>query len=356
MIRLPRGGVRLPDRKCPYAFGMTPRRLLPPGVLFLVALGGLLGGCRKPAGDSAGSAPASPKIVVQLDWVAEPEHGAFYTAEALGFFRDEGLDVTLVQGGPNAYGQEKVATNQAQLGQADSTSVLLAIQAGAPLVNVASIFQHDPSVFMMQAANPVNTWTDLQGRTVMARPEWAFIPYLRKKYHLEFQVIPQNFDFGRLAVDSRFIQQGFYIADPYQLDQHGIKLKFLYVWDTGFDAYTTIMTNRTFAREHPEQLRAFLRAVYRGYRYYLEKDGEPAHDIMLRINPKKVTREYLDWSRQQIIQAHLAKDDQGDYLAISPDRYRKEIDQLEDLAILPKGSLRVDQVMDASFLPNKMGL
>ena len=40
------------------------------------------------------------KITVQLDWVAEPEHGGFYQALARGFFRDEGLDVTVVPGGP----------------------------------------------------------------------------------------------------------------------------------------------------------------------------------------------------------------------------------------------------------------
>jgi NitT/TauT family transport system substrate-binding protein len=321
--------------------------------LIVVAAAGLLGGCRKSSAPAATGSATSPKIVVQLDWVAEPEHGAFYTAQAMGYFRDEGLEVTLLQGGPNTYTQQKVGTGQAQFGQADSESVLLAIQAGAPLLNIASIFQHDPSVFMMQEANPVNTWADLQGRSVMARPEWAFLPYLRKKYGLQFAVIPQNYDLGRLAVDPTFIQQGYYIAEPYYLAEKGIKLKFLHVSDTDFDAYTTIVTNRTFAREHPEQLRAFLRALYRGYHYYLETDGGPAHDIMLQINPKKPTRAYLDWSRQQIIAAHLAKDAQADYLAIDPARYRRQIDQLEDLGVLPANSLTVDQVMDASFLPKR---
>jgi NitT/TauT family transport system substrate-binding protein len=325
-------------------FAAMPLRLL-----FLAAAALGIAGCGRPPAGPSGSGPT--KMIVQLDWVAEPEHGAFYTAEALGYFRSEGLDVTLLQGGPNTYALQKVATNQAQLAQADSTSVLLAIQAGAPLLNVASIFQHDPTVFMMQEANPVKTWADLQGRSIMARPEWAFLPYLRRKYHLEFQVIPQNFDLGRLAVDPTFIQQGYYIAEPFQLQQRGIKLKYLYVWDTGFDAYTTIVTNRNFAQEHPEELRAFLRALYRGYRYYLETDGGLAHATMLRINPKKPTPEYLDWSRQQIIRAHLAKDEHADYLAVDPLRYQREIDQLADLGILPKGSLTPAQVVDPSFLP-----
>ena len=321
------------------------RHLLGP----LALLGAALTGCApKPGATDAKVAPF--KITVQLDWVAEPEHGAFYTAEAMGYFRDEGLDVTLLQGGPNAYSLNKVATNQAQLGQSDSTNVLLAIQAGAPLLNVAAVFQHDPSVLMMQEANPVRTWADLQGRTIMARPEWAFLPYLRKKYGLEFQVVPQNYDLGRLAVDPGFVQQGFYIGEPYQLVTKGIKLKFLYCWDTGFDAYTTIITNRSFAREHGDQLRAFLRALHRGYQYYLERDPAPAHAIMLRINPK-VTPDYLTWSRQQIIGARLARRDDADYLTITAERYRRQISQLEELGIIPAGSLKVEDVMAASFLP-----
>jgi NitT/TauT family transport system substrate-binding protein len=324
---------------------MRPRR---PITLILLALA-FLAGCAKKAPEATG-APALFPITVQLDWVAEPEHGAFYTAQALGYFRDEGLDVTLLQGGVNAYALEKVGSGQVQIGQSDSTNTMLAIQAGAPLLNVAAIFQHDPSVLMMQVANPVNTWADLQGRTIMARPEWAFLPYLRQKYGLEFQVIPQNFDLGRLAVDPNFIQQGYYIAEPFQLASRGVHLKFLYAWDSGFDAYTSVITNRAFAREHGDRLRAFLRALYRGYVYYIEKDPGPAHDIMLRINPK-ASRGYIEWSREQIIRARLARNETADYLQITPERFSRQIAQLEALGILPKGSLKVGDVMDASFLP-----
>jgi NitT/TauT family transport system substrate-binding protein len=328
--------------------------ILRPGILLAAALAAsALSGCgRKAEAPQAGGNAAKPfPMTVQLDWVAEPEHGAFYTAEAMGYFKDEGLDVTLLQGGPNAYAIEKAATGQVQLAQSDSTTVLTTIENGAPLVNVASIFQHDPSVFMMQVANPVSTWADLNGRSVMARPEWAFLGYLRRKFGIEFQVIPQNYDLGRLAVDPNFIHQGYYIAEPYFLQNKGVKLKFLHVWDAGFDSYTTIVTGRDFAREHPRELRAFMRALYKGWKYYIEGDPAPAHTIMLRINPK-VTSDYLDWSRRQIINAHLAKDAAGDYLQMDPERYRKQISQLEDLNVLHnKGVLTPDKVMDASFLP-----
>src|SRR4051794_4814223 len=64
------------------------------------------------------------KITVQLDWVAEPEHGGFYQAEARGFFRDEGLDIVLVPGGPGAHVKESIATGQADVAQAGQIETL----------------------------------------------------------------------------------------------------------------------------------------------------------------------------------------------------------------------------------------
>src|SRR5690242_20603093 len=82
----------------------------------------------------AAPAKAPFKITVQLDWIPEPEHGGLYQAQARGFFRDEGLDVTLIPGGPNAFVMPSVATGKADIGQADSTNTLLQQAEGLPVV------------------------------------------------------------------------------------------------------------------------------------------------------------------------------------------------------------------------------
>ncbi|HEY3757587.1 MAG TPA: ABC transporter substrate-binding protein [Opitutaceae bacterium] len=317
----------------------------------LLSVAAALAGCSRSRSSADGPAGAKPfPIVVQLDWFAEPEHGGFYAAEAAGDFKAENLDVTLVQGGPNAYALQKVSAGQAQLAQADSTSVLTAIQSGAPVINVAAIFQHDPSVLMMRPDNPVKTWTDLDGKRIMARPDWAFLPYLRNKYHISFSVVPQNFDVMLLARDHELVQQGYYIAEPYRLAQQGIRLRYLFAWDTGFDSYTTLVANRDFARRHPAELKAFLRALKRGYETYFGGDPGPAHAIMRRIN-SRAEPGYLDWSRRQILNAHLDRSPGSQYLEITRDRYAREIEQLEELGLLRKGTVTPESAMDASYLP-----
>ena len=53
------------------------------------------------------------RVNVQLDWVPEPEHGGLYQALARGFYREEGLEVVLVPGGPGAQVMPSVATGKA---------------------------------------------------------------------------------------------------------------------------------------------------------------------------------------------------------------------------------------------------
>src|SRR5690606_8910791 len=89
--------------------------------------------------------PVRTKITVQLDWVAEPEHGGFYQAEARGFFREEGLDVTIIPGGPGAQVMPSVATGRADIAQAESTGTLLQQAEGLPVVQFAAVFQDDPA-------------------------------------------------------------------------------------------------------------------------------------------------------------------------------------------------------------------
>jgi NitT/TauT family transport system substrate-binding protein len=324
---------------------MRPRSLW---IMVLASAALALAGCSR-------QAPAAARIVVQLDWVAEPEHGGFYEALAKGYFRDAGLDVVLNQGGPNAFVMQKVATGQADIGQADSTNTLIAISQGLPLVNIAAIFQNDPSVLMLHADNPVRTFEDLNGKTIMARPEWAFIPYLKNKYHITFNLIPQNFEVGNFIADRNFIQQGFFTAEPYYIVKGGAKYpKFLYAWDAGFDAYTIVFANKAWAEQHAVQLKAFLLAYVHGWKDYIEGDPAPAQQMMLRLNSNN-TPEFLEFSRKMIIDGklvtgHDSKDD-SQIGRISRDRFALQILQLEELGILPKGRLTADKVMTTAYLP-----
>jgi len=305
---------------------------------------------------AAAAAPPPFKITVQLDWIAEPEHGGFYQAQARGFFRAEGLDVTILPGGPNAFVMQDIATGKADIGQADCIGTLREQAAGLPFVQFAAVFQDDPSGLLVHADSPVHRFEDLQGRTIIARPGWPFLDYLRKKYGLTLNVVPQSFSVAAFLGNKEALQQGYFIAEPYHIVKAGGKMpRFLSTWDAGFRSYAVLVTNRKFAREHATELRAFVRAYIRGWRDYLEGDPAPAHAALKAAN-RDNTDDFMMFSRQMLIDERLVtgRDAGGGPAQIGrldPARFAMQITQLEELGILPKGKITAAQAMTTDFLP-----
>jgi NitT/TauT family transport system substrate-binding protein len=308
-----------------------------------------------PLAGFAGEPPLTP-ITVQLDWVAEPEHGGFYQAQARGYFRAEGLAVTLIPGGPGAQVMPSVATGRADIAQADSTNTLLQQAEGLPVVQFAAVFQDDPSGIIVHADSSVRTFADLNGRTIIARPEWAFLKFLERKYQLQFNVVPQNFSVAAFLGNREALQQGYFIAEPHHIVKAGGKMtRFLSTWDAGFRAYAVLVTNRRFAREHPERLRAFLRAYIRGWQDYLEGDPTAAHAAMKEANPTN-TDEFMTFSRQMILDERLVtgRDPGGgpDRIGrLDPARFATQIQQMEELGMLVRGKITPESAITTEFLP-----
>lgn len=308
----------------------------------MAALGGLLlAACGKPqeAAAPAEAAAGLTPVRFQLDWVPEPQHGGLYAALALGYFAAEGLQVELLPGGPNANVRERIATGRVELGQIEGNDALTAAQAGLPMVMVGALFQHDPSVFLMHASNPVNRFEDLQGKTLKARPGWAFLTYLEKVKGVRYRLIPQDFGLEVLAAQPATIQQGYYIAEPFYLEKLGVKLKWLHVWDAGYDGLSAVVVRRDFLEKNPAVVQAFLRAYARGQAAYFEGDPAPA-DALIRAGNPEATPEFLAWSRDRIIEQKLAIGDparggEGTYVRLSPERIQRQIKQMEAIGQIP---------------------
>ena len=103
-------------------------------------------GCRGPwlwrPGTGAGSQHA---VTFQLNWVAGGANAGFAAAVAEGYYKDAGLDVTLVQGNGSGNTAQLVANGRAQLAYADAVAVSQLIAKGAPMKVVSTIYQSNPN-------------------------------------------------------------------------------------------------------------------------------------------------------------------------------------------------------------------
>src|SRR6185369_1834072 len=89
---------------------------------------------------AAFGAHAADKVTVQMKWVPQAQFAGYYVAQAKGFYKDAGLDVTIKPGGPDVSPVQVIAGNQADVVVNWMPEALAAREAGVPLVNIAQVF------------------------------------------------------------------------------------------------------------------------------------------------------------------------------------------------------------------------
>ncbi len=254
----------------------------------LVGCAFALGGCGKPSVDSDANASAEtvPRTAIrfQTDWYPQPEHGGFYQALARGFYAEARLDVSILPGGPGPKTTAKIAGGSADVAMGRSDDILRNIDQGLPFVIVGVFMQHDPQALLLHTNNPVSSFSDLDGRTVMAIPGSNWIAFLKVRYQIDFNIIPTNFGLAQFMADPGFIQQCFVTNEPFFAAQNGAQTKVLLLADTGFDPYRVIYTTRRFLRENPAAVQAFVAASTRGWRDYIEGDPAAANALLQARN------------------------------------------------------------------------
>ncbi len=102
----------------------------------------------------------------QLSWLHSVQFGGSYIAASKGYWSDLGLDVTLVQGGPNAPVEPPVVSGNALVGISAADYTAAAVAQGAPFKIIAVAMQKNPFAIASLAENPVHSPADLVGRKI----------------------------------------------------------------------------------------------------------------------------------------------------------------------------------------------
>ena len=307
------------------------------GCLFLLTLSCgaalFLGGC-----GARKSANGLFPVKFQTDWYPQPEQGGFYDALVKGYYKEEGLDVTIVPGGPYVGGAQLVAANSSQFGMGTSDQMLEAIGNDEPLIAVGATLQHDPQGIMVHADSPVHSFADLEGHTVAVKPGSTWFSYLEKRFNFKnLRTIPATFSVSNFLQDPNYIQQIFVTSEPFFARKSGAQIRTFLTSDTGYDPYRVFFTSTTFLKEHPEIVGKFVRASLRGWRDYLQ-DPTAANEAISKLNPA-MSKEQMAFTYQALKDGRFAtgSDPGGSQLGqFNAGRWNTLYQQLLDLKIVKK--------------------
>ena len=115
---------------------------------------------------AAGAAFANDTVKLQLKWMTQAQFAGYYVAAAKGYYTDEGLDVTILPGGPDIAPEQVIAGGGADVIVAWMPAALAAREKGVPLVNIAQPFKHSGLMLTCLKESGITTPADFADKTL----------------------------------------------------------------------------------------------------------------------------------------------------------------------------------------------
>ena len=118
------------------------------------------------AGGTAKKGGGLTKVTLQLKWVAQAQFAGYYAAKAKGYYRQQGLDVTIKPGGPDIIPEQVVAGGQAEFGIDWLPSLLSTRDKGIDLVNIGQVFTRSGLTLITWKDTGLDSVAKLKGKKV----------------------------------------------------------------------------------------------------------------------------------------------------------------------------------------------
>jgi NitT/TauT family transport system substrate-binding protein len=303
------------------------------------------------------------KVTFGTNWVAEAEHGGHYQALVDGTYRQYGLDVTIVPGGPNV--NNRILLPVGKLDFFMSANTLQSFDAVAqdiPTLTVAAMFQKDPQVLIAHPDQGIEKFEDLKKLTLFISREGlaSYFQWLKADFgFIEAQVKPYTYNAQPFLADKRSAMQGYVTSEPYALEQQAhFKPKVFLLADQGFSSYSTLIeTRRELVEKRPELVQRFVDASIVGWYHYLYGDNRAANALIKQQNPE-MTDGLLAYSVAKMKEYGIV--DSGDAAklgigAMTDARVKNFFDEMVRAGVV-KPSLPFTRSYTLQFVNKKVGL
>ena len=265
---------------------------------------------------SCGKSKSNQKIKIVLDWVPNTNHTGLYVAKDLGYFKEEGLDVEIVQP-PEGSTTALIGAGGAEFGISfqDTLAKSFAKENPVPVTAVAAILQHNTSGIISLKKKGIDSPKKLEGKkyaTWEDNIEQAILKKLVTDDKGDFskvKLIPYTITDVvtglKTDVDAVWV---YYAWDGIATERAGLQTNFLKIRDYGeeLDYYSpVIIANNDFLKKNPEIAKKVLKAIKKGYEYAI-KNPEESAKILVKNSPE------LDINLVTASQKWISKEYQSD--------------------------------------------
>jgi ABC-type nitrate/sulfonate/bicarbonate transport system substrate-binding protein/two-component sensor histidine kinase len=236
--------------------------------------------------------PNPTKVVLQLKWKHQFQFAGYYAADEKGFYSEVGIDVEFREASVDVVPVNEILSGNANFA-IGSIEVLTHYLKGEPLVLLASIFQHSPSVFIVKESSNIFSPQDFKGKSVMIDTDergFELIGMLLSEgvnlseIHFEEHTHSIN-DFLTNKVDAF---SAYNTNEPYFLKSYGIPFRIIKPSTFGIGFYSDcLFTSLGQIEKNPKLVNDFIIASVRGWQYALKNKEEISALIKSKYNQTK---------------------------------------------------------------------
>ena len=261
---------------------------------------------------ACGGEQKADKITIVLDWTPNTNHTGIYVALANGYFEEAGLNVEVVQP-PEDGAVALVASGRAQFGVSfqDYLAPAYVGEDKMPVTAVAAVIQHNTSGIVSRAGEGMDRPAGLEGK------KYATWDLDVEKATIRDVMTADGGDFDKVELipstvtdEVSALQSGsvdaiwiFYGWAGVACEVAGLEIDYFDFADIDpiFDYYSpVIIGNDAWLEENPEQARAFVAALSKGYTYCVEHPKEAA-DILMEAAPELKSNPELVYASQEYL-------------------------------------------------------
>lgn len=260
---------------------------------------------------AATMASAQTKIPFALDWKFEGPSAPYFAAIDNGHFEAEGLEVTIEAGSGSVQTIPKIATGAFPIGFGDINSVIkfLDQNPGAPVTAVMMVYDKPPFAIVGRKSLGVSEPKDLEGKILGAPPPdgaWAQWPVFVDETGIDASTVtvePVGFPTREpmLAEGNVAAITGFSFSSVVNLKRLGVEaddISNILMADHGLQLYgNAILVNTDWAAENGDTIKAFLRAVAKGWEDVI---ADPAMGIEALVKRNPAADKALEQERLQM--------------------------------------------------------
>jgi NitT/TauT family transport system substrate-binding protein len=217
---------------------------------------------------------AQDKVTFRLNWLLYGFHTPFYLGLERGYYKDEGIDLTIGEGQGSVRAVQTVGAKGDMFGLADGGSVVAGISRGAPVRSVLAITNSSPYSLAVRTDVGVKTLKDMEGKTVASAPGEAglqLLPALFNRNGVDMAKVRvlRVEGAGKMVAVAEKRAEGLMAGLDNQsltLPRQGVPLiDFGYAKHGVNTVGLTILTHQDLIKDNPDLVRRFAKATIRSF-------------------------------------------------------------------------------------------